>query len=590
MAGSYVVLARKYRPQTFEDVVGQNAVSQTLLNAVTANRVAHAYVFSGPRGVGKTTTARILAKCLNCVKGPTKTPCNECDACISISQSNSTDDVLEIDGASNRGIEQIRELRDSAKYTPARSRFRIYIIDEAHQITKDAFGALLKTLEEPPAHVVFMLATTEVQKIPAPILSRCQRFALRPISAELVFKHLQEICVKEKIPVAKEALADIVRFVEGSMRDALSLLDQAIVFAPEGITTNTIRDLLGLLPFELVRTTAQLVQAGDPAAILKHASEAVNQGVDLTQLAKDLQSFYHSTLLAKAGVEDAFKVDTNNMKQEATTFEFETLERNIRLLSRALEEMRHSETPRAVFEIALLRLGQKTVDPRILLERLEKLEKSTPITSGQPKFYSSPLVGEGREGALPSTGPAAFKETPPPPPAHKGRGTSEETAVPAPLLTPATKTVASHTNGISNLEQAYAEFLEGAGKTKASLSTGLENAQAKIDGDRITLVFDKRFHHDMAARSKDLIVAELSQRTGRAVSVEFKIEAAPVAQNAPAAAPTLRRPLDPPSTPRTISRDDADDRFEDVAPAEAGADIQKALKHFPGAVKREKKS
>jgi DNA polymerase-3 subunit gamma/tau len=578
MAGSYVVLARKYRPQTFEDVVGQNAVSQTLLNAVSANRVAHAYVFSGPRGVGKTTTARILAKCLNCVKGPTKTPCNECDACISISQSNSTDDVLEIDGASNRGIEQIRELRDSAKYTPSRSRFRIYIIDEAHQITKDAFGALLKTLEEPPAHVVFMLATTEVQKIPAPILSRCQRFALRPISAELVFKHLQEICRQEKIPVADEALADIVRFVEGSMRDALSLLDQAIVFAPEGITTNTIRDLLGLLPFELVRKTAQLIEAGDPAEILKHASDAVNQGVDLTQLAKDLQNFYHSALLAKAGVEDAFKVDTHNMKQEAGAFEFDTLERNIRLLSRALEEMRRSETPRAVFEIALLRLGQKTIDPRALLARLDKLEKMGPaITSTVPAPVRE-RVAENRERAVYSAAPAPAPLTPTL--SLKGEG-----AVAPKETVPAATSSSSVEN--SGLEQAYADFLRETEKTRASLATGLGNAQTKIDGDRLTLVFDKRFHHDMVARAKDILIAGLNQRTGRNISVEFKIEAAPVQPSAPAA---LRRPLEPPATPRTLARDDADDRFEEVKPDDAGPDIQKALKHFPGAVKREKKS
>jgi DNA polymerase-3 subunit gamma/tau len=585
MAGSYVVLARKYRPQTFEDVVGQNAVSQTLLNAVTSNRVAHAYVFSGPRGVGKTTTARILAKCLNCVKGPTKTPCNECDACISISQSNSTDDVLEIDGASNRGIEQIRDLRDSAKYTPARSRYRIYIIDEAHQITKDAFGALLKTLEEPPAHVVFMLATTEVQKIPAPILSRCQRFALRPISAELVFKHLKEICAEEKIPVVDEALADIVRFVEGSMRDALSLLDQAIVFAPEGITSHTIRDLLGLLPFELVRTTAQLVQAGDPATILKHASEAVNQGVDLTQLAKDLQNFYHNALLAKAGVEDAFKVDTNNMKQEAASFEFATLERNIRLLSRALEEMRHSETPRAVFEIALLRLGQKTIDPRALLDRLDKLEKAGPTSVAppvkpMPTAVPSPFrvwVAEGRERATsapPSLNPVpALSPTPAaaltPTLSLKGEGAEEAPPV-----------------GNSGLEQAYADFLRETAKTKASLATGLENAQVRTDENRLTLVFDKKFHHDMVLRSKDTIVSDLSQRTGRPVAVEFKIEAAPAQETAHAAA----RPAPPPPSARPSLREEADDRFEELKPQDTSAEIQKALKHFPGAVKREKKT
>ncbi len=227
---SYIVLARKYRPQNFDDLVGQASVSTTLLNAIQSNRIAHAYIFAGPRGIGKTTTARVLAKCLNCEKGPTIQPCNQCDSCTSIGEGTSMEDVLEIDGASNRGIEQIRELRENAKYTPARSRYRIYIIDEAHQITKDAFGALLKTLEEPPSHVIFMMATTEVHKIPAPILSRCQRFSLKPIAPELVFEHLKKIGRNEKIKVEDEALKHIVRFVEGSLRDALSLLDKPSFF------------------------------------------------------------------------------------------------------------------------------------------------------------------------------------------------------------------------------------------------------------------------------------------------------------------------------------------------------------------------
>jgi len=346
---SYVVLARKYRPQSFKEVVGQDPVSQTLVNAVDSGRIAHAYIFSGPRGIGKTTIARILAKCLNCHKGISVQSCNQCDSCQSISQGTSVDDVLEIDGASNRGIEQIRELRESAKYTPAKSRYRIYIIDEAHQITKDAFGALLKILEEPPSHVVFMLATTEVQKIPAPILSRCQRFSLKPIPSKEVLTHLKKICQEEKIKVEEEAFSNIVKFVEGSLRDALSLIDQAAVYSPEGVTLNTLRDLLGLLPKEVVTGFAEVLQKGDPEEILKKINHIIKEGIDLTQLGKDLQSFYHDLILVKAGVEESHQINIKELKMMASRYDYPTLERRIRILSRLLDEMRRSETPPGCF-------------------------------------------------------------------------------------------------------------------------------------------------------------------------------------------------------------------------------------------------
>ncbi len=206
---SYLVLARKYRPQSIDDLVGQEHVAKTLANAIVRQRIAHAYVLSGPRGCGKTTTARILARALNCVKGPTAAPCGECPQCVEIANGSSTDDVLEIDGASNRGIDQIRELRETVKYAPARSRYRVIIIDEAHQISKDGFNALLKTLEEPPPHVVFMMATTESQKIPETILSRCQRFQLRSITLTDIFDRLKRIVDAEKIPVEEAALREV---------------------------------------------------------------------------------------------------------------------------------------------------------------------------------------------------------------------------------------------------------------------------------------------------------------------------------------------------------------------------------------------
>ncbi len=246
MAQQYQVLARKWRPQQFADVVGQEHVTTTLKNAIEQNRLAHAYLFVGPRGIGKTSTARIFAKALNCVKGPTATPCDKCDNCLEITEGRSLD-VLEIDGASNNGVEQVRELRDTVRYAPARGKFKIYIIDEVHMLTTQAFNALLKTLEEPPAHVKFIFATTEPQKVLPTILSRCQRFDLRRIPANLIVKHLKEISKKEKVAIDDEALAAIARGAEGGLRDAESTLDQLIAFCGNKIAEADVLSVFGLV-------------------------------------------------------------------------------------------------------------------------------------------------------------------------------------------------------------------------------------------------------------------------------------------------------------------------------------------------------
>src|SRR5580700_5162936 len=276
MAQQYQVLARKWRPQQFDDVVGQEHVTTTLKNAIEQNRLAHAYLFVGPRGIGKTSTARIFAKALNCVKGPTATPCDKCDNCLEITEGRSLD-VLEIDGASNNGVDQVRELRETVRYAPARGKFKIYIIDEVHMLTTQAFNALLKTLEEPPAHVKFIFATTEPQKVLPTILSRCQRFDLHRIPANLIAKHLQFIAGKEKIALEPAAAHAIARGAEGGLRDAESMLDQLVAFCGEKISENDVLDVFGFTSEQAVADlTGRILRGETPGAIdlLHQQSEA----------------------------------------------------------------------------------------------------------------------------------------------------------------------------------------------------------------------------------------------------------------------------------------------------------------------------
>jgi len=258
---SYQVIARKYRPQTFDEVVGQRLITETLKNAITQSRVAHGYIFSGARGVGKTTTARILAKGVNCIKGPTVTPCGECPSCKEITAGNSVD-VLEIDAASNRGIDEIRQLRETVRYLPARDRYKIFIIDEVHMLTTEAFNALLKTLEEPPPQSLFIMATTEAHKLPATIQSRCQHFAFRLLDYTEIFGQLQSICAAEKIQSDEGALSALAQAGEGSLRDALSLLDQVIASCGDRLDEDRVRQMLGVVPSKFLRELVEAINAG----------------------------------------------------------------------------------------------------------------------------------------------------------------------------------------------------------------------------------------------------------------------------------------------------------------------------------------
>src|SRR5581483_2347806 len=307
---SYLVLARKWRPQTFKDIVGQGHVTQVLRNAIAAGRIAHAYLFTGVRGVGKTTAARVLAKALNCERGPAADPCNECSQCVEITEGRSLD-VYEIDGASNRGIDEVRQIIENVKYQPARSRFKIYIIDEVHQVTKDAFNALLKTLEEPPEFVKFILATTEPHRLPETILSRCQRFDFRRIQTREAIERLSEIAGKESLKISAGALLLLAREAEGSMRDAQSLLEQMLSYAPPesgaSIDERLVESILGVTDRRVLYDLSAAVLQGDAKKAVEIVAQVVDQGKDVTRLSRELVEHFRNLLVARlsAGVNEA---------------------------------------------------------------------------------------------------------------------------------------------------------------------------------------------------------------------------------------------------------------------------------------------
>ncbi len=356
---SYQVLARKWRPQVFDDVVGQGHITRTLQNAIATNRLAHAFLFSGPRGVGKTTTARILAKALNCKEGPTPNPCGKCDSCLETAAGASMD-VIEIDGASNRGIEHIRELRETVKYAPAGGKYKVYVIDEVHMLTNEAFNALLKTLEEPPPHVIFIFATTEPQKIPATIHSRCQRYAFKRIALGEIAAKLRSIADQEGITVSDQGLVMIARAAEGSMRDSQSLLDQALSYSGLSITDRDLHAILGSIAQEALRTFAAGLFDRDTAGLLQQVDRLLEQGQDMRQFllsaVEHIRNLIVVTLAKEPGqIIELPAADVELLRQQAAGVDTARLVMIFDSLSRTLDEMRWSPHQRFTLEIGLVK-------------------------------------------------------------------------------------------------------------------------------------------------------------------------------------------------------------------------------------------
>jgi len=356
----YVALYRKWRPQTFSDVVGQGHVVRTLQNALRTGRISHAYLFAGPRGTGKTSVAKIMAKAVNCERGVTPEPCNECIICREISSGGSLD-VIEIDAASNRGIDEIRDLREKVRYLPNRCRQKVYIIDEVHMLTPEAFNALLKTLEEPPSHVMFIMATTEPQRIPLTILSRCQRFDFRRLSTRDIVKRLHQVAVSCGYSVAEDARWLIARHAEGSLRDALSILDQCAAYEEE-ITASLVLDLLGRIPIEELHKTVKAVMRAQPAATLRLVDEALAQGKEAVQIAQDLIDYLREAVLVLSGASEVSSLTREQRHLIAADFSLRRTVQLLEALSQCLRDMKWSPDPRVDLELALLQVAMQGDD------------------------------------------------------------------------------------------------------------------------------------------------------------------------------------------------------------------------------------
>lgn len=458
---AYQVIARKWRPQKFEEVVFQEHVAKTLQNSIASKRISHAYLFSGPRGVGKTTIARILAKALNCKEGPTANPCGVCENCLEITRGASFD-VIEIDGASNNGVENIRELRENVNFAPAKSPYKVYIIDEAHMVTTAAFNALLKTLEEPPPHVVFVFATTEPLKIPETIQSRCQKFFFKKIPLDVIVKHLQHIAHSEGFKIADSAIYPIARAADGAMRDAQSLLEQVMSFSADvsGSTEVGLAEaltILGIVPFDSYAVHLRGIAEGDAQALFGEIERVIDMGVDISRYAAGFIDSLRAMRIIKNGVSLKSLLGLSNeenrmLSEIAALYSDEDISRMFRIAAELESDMRHSSNERINLEMALLDMLQIKKTPS-LSAILEKLQKGADISEPAAVMPASP---ESKEKNMPHTASPALSPVKQEQVSEQKKQTSEK-ALPS-YLSSQTREAAPVSSAASTVEKIKETF------------------------------------------------------------------------------------------------------------------------------------
>ena len=515
-AVSYLVLARKYRPQRFDDLIGQEHVARTLTNAIALGRVHHAFLFTGARGIGKTSAARILAKALCCEKGPTANPCGACAICQSIASGQSVD-VLEIDGASNTGVDDVRTLREGVRYVPAEARLKVYIIDEVHMLSTSAFNALLKTLEEPPPHVVFIFATTEAHKIPATILSRCQRYDFKLLSTVALAEHLGKILANENIAAEPDAIRLLAREAAGSVRDALSLMDQVLAYVGnEKLTRARVAEVLGVADRSLLFHLGQAVIDRDVGAALRSLGEAVDRGVDLVQLSRSFLGLLHDLEIAAlvpnaADVLDATDEEIAEARRLAAKAPRGLITSLFERWARAVEDAARSQTPRLIIEMALVDLcfAEPLLPLGDLLDRLARLEGR--LASGGPAAPAPPArPGERPRLAVVSAPPASASAVALPRPAAPAAPARE----PSRDGTPGPE---------SDIAGVWRRVCESFGH-RPSIAAALDHAEvASWEGGQVTLVFDQKFALDQTAKSKVEIERVLSHICGTPTHVVLQV-------------------------------------------------------------------
>jgi len=510
---SYLVLARKYRPMFFADVMGQQHVTMTLQNAIEQNRIANAYLFSGPRGVGKTTVARILAKALNCDQGATISPCNACSSCVEINESRSLD-VFEIDGASNRGIDEVRNLREGLRYSPNAGKHRIYIIDEVHMLTNEAFNALLKTLEEPPPRVLFIFATTESHKVPATILSRCQRFDFKRMPNHHIIEQLQHLCAAEEISADAEALRLIAVKADGSMRDSQSILDQIIAFAGKTIQAKDVAALLGIIDQELFFNLTDVIHGGDVEGGIRLAEHIYTEGLDFNEFLIGFQEHLRNfMIIASTKLSQLLDVSEEHVaryQEQSGRFPMEDLLRLIRIAADTENLIRRSSNARLQFEVAIVKMIKMSGSIQLgqLLDQIEAVKKNANFSSVAPRPHrpaeapARPVVPRTPEKAISAPAPQT-----PVAPAAADIGT--------PLLHPQGLTLA-------DLEPQWVAITEAVKAQKVGLGLFLaEGWPTRLEGKKLEIMFaaNNGFHIDAVEKN----AVELQNIIESVVGVQLRI-------------------------------------------------------------------
>ncbi len=517
---SYQVLSLKLRPQRFDEVVGQTHVTRTLQNAIGLDRVAHGYIFSGPRGVGKTTTARILAKVLNCKNPKDNNPCGTCVNCTEITQGSNLD-VQELDGASNRGIDEMRDLREAVKYPPNNSKYRIYIIDEVHMLTREAFNALLKTLEEPPPHVIFIMATTDAHKVPATILSRTQRFDFKHISINDISEYLKQILESENIKYDTDGIRLIAQKADGSLRDSLSLLDQTIAYASDALDVETIRDVLGIIKENVFLNIIQTIEKRDHKEVIHQLSQLIDAGYAISDFISGFNDFLRNCMIQKTGESAKLNLSENSLNWLQMGCRFSTAD-FLRMLDLSLQfesKLRFLQQPQISLEALFIKLSM--MDASVDIASILSGEVPKTISVKKPESQKPSITTEKPDSPLVQTEPM---ESPQP---TENNPVTEKLTTPTPPVVsePVPQQVRNLT--LEDFNNSWTEIIEGLEEKNSKIAHFLEEAKlSSFDGKQllIELVNGHRFHLKTLEKDAEQIASVINDKLNQKIRIKFHIQ------------------------------------------------------------------